>query len=107
MINELLLLGSLVVIFSSALIAYYIFGKAGLYAVTAIATITANIECLILVNAFGMEQTLGNVFFAVTFLATGMVIARIVITTRTIRPFFSLFCIIFFASRCKCFCKIK
>ena len=69
-INELLLLGSLVVIFSSALIAYYIFGKAGLYAVTAIATVTANIECLILVNAFGMEQTLGNVFFAVTFLVT-------------------------------------
>ena len=72
LINELLLLGSLVVIFSSALIAYYIFGKAGLYAVTAVATITANIECLILVNAFGMEQTLGNVFFAVTFLVTDM-----------------------------------
>ncbi|MGN0477622.1 MAG: queuosine precursor transporter [Ruminococcus sp.] len=70
MINELLLIGSLVVIFSSALVAYYIFGKAGLYAVTAIATVTANIECLILVNAFGMEQTLGNVFFAVTFLVT-------------------------------------
>ena len=70
MINELLLLGSLVVIFSSALIAYYIFGKAGLYAITAVATITANIECLILVNAFGMEQTLGNVFFAVTFLVS-------------------------------------
>ena len=41
-----------------------------MYAVTAIATIIANIEALILVNAFGMEQTLGNVFFAVTFLVT-------------------------------------
>lgn len=70
MINELLLIGSLIVIFGSALFAYRVFGKAGLYAVTAIATITANIECLIMVNAFGMEQTLGNVFFAVTFLVT-------------------------------------
>ncbi|MBQ9673858.1 MAG: queuosine precursor transporter [Ruminococcus sp.] len=70
MINELLLIGSLIVIFGGALLAYRIFGKAGLYAVTVIATITANIECLIMVNAFGMEQTLGNVFFAVTFLVT-------------------------------------
>ncbi len=70
MINELLLVGSLIVIFGAALFAYRVFGKAGLYAVTAIATITANIECLIMVNAFGMEQTLGNVFFAVTFLVT-------------------------------------
>lgn len=37
---------------------------------TVISTITANIECLILINAFGMEQTLGNVFFAATFLVT-------------------------------------
>ncbi len=70
MINELLLMSSLIVIFGAALFAYRVFGKAGLYAVTAIATITANIECLIMVNAFGMEQTLGNVFFAVTFLVT-------------------------------------
>lgn len=70
MINELLLTGSLIVIFGAAVLAYYIFGKAGLYAITAISTITANIECLIMVNAFGMEQTLGNVFFAVTFLVT-------------------------------------
>lgn len=70
MINALLLIGSLVVIFGGALLAYQIFGKAGLYAITAIATITANIEALIMVNAFGMEQTLGNVFFAVTFLVT-------------------------------------
>ena len=31
---------------------------------------TANIEVLILVNAFGMEQTLGNILFASTFLVT-------------------------------------
>ncbi len=70
MINALLLVGSLILIFGAALFAYSFFGKAGLYAVTTIATITANIEALIMVRAFGMEQTLGNVFFAVTFLIT-------------------------------------
>lgn len=68
--NEILLICSLVFIFGSALLAYYLFGKSGLYVITAIATIAANIECLIMVDAFGMEQTLGNVFFAVTFLIT-------------------------------------
>ena len=34
------------------------------------ATIAANIEVLIIVNAFGMEMTLGNILFASTFLVT-------------------------------------
>ena len=70
MTNELLLLGSVVFIFSMAIISYRFFGKSGLYCVSAIATILANIEVLLLINAFGMEQTLGNVLFAVTFLIT-------------------------------------
>ena len=70
MLNELLLIVSVVFIFSMALIAYKFFGKAGLFCVSAAATILANIEVLILVNAFGIEQTLGNVLFAVTFLVT-------------------------------------
>ena len=37
---------------------------------TTVATILANIEVLMLVDAFGMEQTLGNVMFASTYLAT-------------------------------------
>ena len=53
-----------------AIISYRFFGKSGLYCVSAIATILANIEVLLLINAFGMEQTLGNVLFAVTFLIT-------------------------------------
>lgn len=68
--NELLLIASLVVIFGATLVAYKIFGKSGLYCLTGIATICANIEVLILIKAFGMEQTLGNVLFAVTFLIT-------------------------------------
>lgn len=70
MTNELLLIGSLAFIFSAALAAYGFFGKTGLYCLSAIATILANIEVLILIDAFGMEQTLGNVLFAVTFLIT-------------------------------------
>lgn len=70
MMNELLLIGSVVFIYSAVLFAYKFFGKTGLYCVSAIATVLANIEVVILVNAFGMEQTLGNVLFAATFLIT-------------------------------------
>lgn len=68
--NELLLLFSVFFIFGAALLAYRFFGKAGLYCISAAATILANIEVVILIDAFGMEQTLGNVLFAVTFLIT-------------------------------------
>lgn len=68
--NELLLIASLLVVYGGVLIAFRLFGKTGLYCFTCIATITANIEVLILVNAFGMEQTLGNILFASTFLVT-------------------------------------
>ena len=37
---------------------------------SAVATVFANVEVLILVKAFGMEQTLGNILFASTFLIT-------------------------------------
>ncbi|MBD5100459.1 MAG: queuosine precursor transporter [Clostridiales bacterium] len=68
--NELLLIASVVVIFATVLLAYKFFGKSGLYAMSAVATAFANIEVIILVKAFGMEQTLGNVLFASTFLIT-------------------------------------
>lgn len=68
--NELLLLGSVVLIFGTAILAYFLFGKTGLYCVSVLATAFANVEAAILVKAFGMEQTLGNVLFAVTFLIT-------------------------------------
>ena len=68
--NELLLILSLFFLFGSVLVFYRLFGKLGLYVWTVIATIAANIEVLILVDAFGLEQTLGNVLFATTFLVT-------------------------------------
>ena len=66
--NELLLILSLFFLFGAVLVFYRLFGKLGLYVWTVIATIAANIEVLILVDAFGLEQTLGNVLFATTFL---------------------------------------
>lgn len=68
--NEILLLISLLVSFSSVLIVFHLFKEQGLYLWTIVATIAANIEVLIVVNAFGMEMTLGNILFASTFLVT-------------------------------------
>ena len=68
--NELLLIASIILIYGTVLIAYRLFGKKGMYIMTVIATILANIEVLMLVDGFGMEQTLGNVMFASTYLVT-------------------------------------
>ncbi|MBR2044334.1 MAG: queuosine precursor transporter [Clostridia bacterium] len=68
--NELLLILSLIVEFGLVLLAYRFFGKSGLYAMTVFCTLLANIEVIILINAFGLEQTLGNVLFAASFLIT-------------------------------------
>jgi len=42
--NELLLVLSVVVIFGAVLVAYVFFGKVGLYCVSVMATVLANIE---------------------------------------------------------------
>ncbi|MBQ8786388.1 MAG: queuosine precursor transporter [Oscillospiraceae bacterium] len=68
--NELLLIGSVILTYGAVVVAYRLFGKVGMYAMTAISTILANIEVLMLVDGFGMEQTLGNVMFASTYLIT-------------------------------------
>ncbi len=68
--NETLLILSLILTYSAVLALFAIFQEQGLYLWTVIATIAANIEVLIVVNAFGMEMTLGNILFASTFLVT-------------------------------------
>ena len=70
MSNELLLVLNILIIYSATLIWFVLFGKKGLMCWTVLATIAANIEVLILIVAFGMEQTLGNILFASTFLVT-------------------------------------
>lgn len=71
--NELLLCISVVLIYGGTIAFFKFFDLEGLYVWTAIATILANIEVLILIDAFGMEQTLGNVMFASSFLVTDIV----------------------------------
>lgn len=68
--NEILLIISLILIYVSVPTVYRFFGKEGLYCYTVFATITANIEVMLIVDAFGIEQTLGNILFASTFLIT-------------------------------------
>lgn len=70
MTNEFILIINLIFVYSSVLIWLKFWGKTGLICFNLIATITANIEVMILVDAFGMQQTLGNVLFASTFLIT-------------------------------------
>lgn len=69
-INEILLFISVLLTFGGVLVFYRLFGKGGLYAYTAVVTIAANIEVLMLVHAFGIDMTLGNILFASTFLIT-------------------------------------
>jgi uncharacterized integral membrane protein (TIGR00697 family) len=68
--NELLIIISFFVIYGGAVAFYRFFGKGGLLAFNVLATLLANIEVLILVHAFNVEMTLGNVLFASTFLVT-------------------------------------
>lgn len=68
--NEIILILSLFITYSIVLLLFKLFKEQGLYLWTVVATIAANIEVLIVVNAFGMEMTLGNILFASTFLVT-------------------------------------
>ncbi len=68
--NETLLIFSVVFLYSLLLLWFKFFGKTGVYCFTVFATLTANIEVLLLVDAFGIEMTLGNILFATTFIAT-------------------------------------
>ena len=68
--NEVLLVLNLITVYFLTLIFYRLYGKRGLICWNTLATVCANIEVMILVNAFGIEQTLGNILFASTFLTT-------------------------------------
>ncbi len=68
--NEIVLILSLICTYAGVVYFYKTLGRTGLYVWTAIATIAANIEVMLLIDAFGMEQTLGNILFASSFLVT-------------------------------------
>lgn len=73
MYNEILLITDIAILYSLVVIFSRLFGRSGLYVWVAVASLLANIEVMILVKAFSMEMTLGNVLFASTFLATDIV----------------------------------
>lgn len=68
--NEALLLLSLLLTYIGVILSYVFFGSRGLMVFGVFATIVANIEVSILIEGFGITQTLGNVLFASTFLIT-------------------------------------
>ncbi len=68
--NEVLLILNLMFVYGSVILWHYFLKEKGLYCWTVLATIAANIEVMILIEAFGMQQTLGNILFASTFLVT-------------------------------------
>lgn len=74
-INLNILLGVLLLLlnFSMVIIAYKYFGKAGLFAWIAIASILANIQVVKTIMIFGFEATLGNVIYGSLSLATDII----------------------------------
>ena len=70
--NNLLLLISIVGVFSTMLLIKKLLGKAGLIGWMGIASILANLFLVKSVDLLGIGATLGNVLFASNFLATDM-----------------------------------
>lgn len=70
MLNNILLIVSIIGVFGMLLLTKKLFGRDGLIAWIGIATILAEIGVTKQINMLGMSATLGNVLFASNFLAT-------------------------------------
>ena len=68
--NEFIIIGEIIVVFSILLLCKKLFGKSGMIAWVAIATVLANIITAKNVNIMGLSTAIGTVMFASTFLAT-------------------------------------
>lgn len=68
--NELVIIGEVIVIFATLLLCKKFFGKEGVIAWVGFATILANIITAKNANVFGLSTAIGTVMFASTFLAT-------------------------------------
>ena len=68
--NELIIIGEIISVFSILLICKRLFGKNGLIAWVGLATVLANIITAKNVNILGLSTAIGTVMFASTFLAT-------------------------------------
>ncbi|MDI9646522.1 MAG: queuosine precursor transporter [Archaeoglobales archaeon] len=68
--NEALGLLMLLVSFAGIILAYRLFGRAGLFAWTSMAVILANVQVLKTIEFFGLVTAMGNVAYSSTFLVT-------------------------------------
>lgn len=68
--NEILFILFLLINFSFVVLAFKLFGRAGLYAMIGMSILFANIQVLKLVDLFGFVATLGNIVYGSIFLAT-------------------------------------
>lgn len=68
--NELILFAEIIIVFSMVVVCKKFFGKFGMIAWVAIATIMANIITAKNAMVFGLSTAIGSVMFASTFLAT-------------------------------------
>ncbi|MGL4383232.1 MAG: queuosine precursor transporter [Bacilli bacterium] len=71
--NEILLIISVLIYYTIFVLAYKYLGFMGIIIWNTLALVLANIEVLMLVNAFGITQTLGNVAFCSTSLVSDLV----------------------------------
>jgi len=71
-LNELIWLLLLAVTFLAFLLCYRLYGKAGLFAWTALSVILANIQVTKTIEIFGFTATLGNIIYATSFLVTDL-----------------------------------
>lgn len=68
--NELIIIGEVIIVFSALLLCKRFFGKYGVIAWVALATVLANIITAKNANIMGLSTAIGTVMFASTFLAT-------------------------------------
>lgn len=68
--NGVILFVEIVVIFTTLIICYKLFGKEGLFAWVGLATVLANVITAKNASIFGLSTAIGSVMFASTFLAT-------------------------------------
>ena len=68
--NELIIVGEVIIVFSILLMCKRLFGKTGVIVWVSLATVLANIITAKNVNVFGLSTAIGTVMFASTFLAT-------------------------------------
>lgn len=74
--NEILFFGAIILAFFAVAIIGKVFGKYGLFAWIAVATVLANIIVTKQITLFGLDVTLGNIMFSSTYLATDILTER-------------------------------